>query len=304
MRPRKLPTLFLPLAVQEERTPPVSKLQRATTPTQLGFHQQQTGTSCSASPSYIPTPPGSVPTPPLGPSNHYNSYDGNPPSPIVPNFMIQNHRLFGSLPNLKVGLEQERMQPYANTFFPTGLETYTTTNSRPNTPGNLGDLPNPQMATNSSTISNVSPSVLVEADMQTDMPPENVTNKEGGVKLEEIFEGARQSLLRIIEWGKRIPAFMSLSLDDQVKLLKSSWCEHVLLKLSTRLNAKACTLILSSGVTCHRDQIEDPEVRKIIDRVSNDVSYWFDIMHVDRVEMACLKGIILFNPGEFVCYYI
>ncbi len=215
--------------------------------------------------------------------------------------MIQNHRLFGSLPNLKVGLEQERMHPYSSNFFPNGLETYTTTNSRPNTPCNIGDLPNPQTATSSSSgtaSNNVSPSVLVEADMQTDMPPENVTNREGGVKLEDIFEGARQSLLRIIEWGKRIPAFMSLCLDDQVKLLKSSWCEHVLLKLSTRISSKSCTLILSSGVTCHKDQIEDPEIRKIVERVSNDVSYWLDMMHIDRVEMACLKGIILFNPGE------
>ena len=285
--------VFHSLAVQEERTPPVSKLQRATTPTQLGYLPQQ-----SPSGSFLPP---SVATSPIAPNNNnpYNSFE-NPPSPGVPNFMIQNHRLFGSLPNLKVGLEQERMQPFSSNFFPTGLETYTTTNSRPNTPGSFGDLPNPQTATSSATISNVSPSVLVEADMQTDMPPENVTSKEGGVKLEDIFEGARQSLLRIIEWGKRIPAFMSLCLDDQVKLLKSSWCEHVLLKLSTRINAKNCTLVLSSGITCHKDQIEDPEVRKIIERVANDVSYWLDMMHIDRVEMACLKGIILFNPGKLI----
>ena len=208
--------------------------------------------------------------------------------------MTQN-RLFGSLPNLKVGLEQERQSGF-NSFFPTGLETYTTTHSRPDTPNNT-DIH--LHSSQSSNPAHVSPSVLVEADMVTDLPPENVTNKEGGVKLEDIFEGARQSLLRIIEWGKRIPAFMSLSLDDQVKLLKSSWCEHVLLKLSMRISAKSNTLLLSSGITCHKDQIEDPEFRKVVERIINDVSYWFDMMHIDRVEMACLKGIILFNPGEF-----
>lgn len=220
--------------------------------------------------------------------------------------MMQNQRLFGSLPNLRIGLEQERLHQYSNNFFPSGLETYTTTNSRPTTPGSASDIPLPQSQCTgpSFSTSNVTPSVLVEADVQTDMPPESVVSKEG-VKLEDVFEGARQSLLRIIEWGKRIPAFMSLSLDDQVKLLKSSWCEHVLMKQSTRINSKANTLVLSSGVTCHKDQIDDPEVRKIVERLSHEVSYWFDLLHVDRVEMACLKGIILFNPGEyFLCEII
>lgn len=208
---------------------------------------------------------------------------------------MQNQRLFGSLPNLKIGLESERSH---YNFFPSGLETYTTTNSRPTTPGSATDIPLPHsQCTGPSSASNVTPSVLVEADVQTDLPPENVISKEG-VKLEDVFEGARQSLLRIIEWGKRIPAFMSLSLDDQVKLLKSSWCEHVLLKQTTRINSKANTLVLSSGVTCHKDQIDDPEMRKIVERLSHEVSYWFDLLHIDRVEMACLKGIILFNPGK------
>jgi hypothetical protein len=152
------------------------------------------------------------------------------------------------------------------------------------------------MYPDSSTMAHVNPSILVNADTQTDVPPEVVKNTASEVKLEDIFEGARQSLLRVIEWGKRIPAFASLGLDDQVKLLKSCWCEHVLLKQATRIGPKSDTLLLSSGITCHKDQIEDPEVRRIVERVSHEVSYWFDIMHVDKVELACLKGILLFNP--------
>ena len=58
--------------------------------------------------------------------------------------------------------------------------------------------------------------------------------------------------------------------------------------------------MLSSGLTCRRDQIDDPEVRRVVENLTREVAYWLDILNVDRVEMACLKGIILFNPGEFV----
>ena len=242
--------------------------------------------------------------PPSIPTN-YHTFDG-PVSPVVPSFMTQS-RMFGSLPNLKVGLEQERMQqsgmnPLYFGSFPS-MDSFGSNSSRPTTPNSAGPYSSSQPMASvppPNPFGQVSASVLVNADVQTDFPPENVNPVDRGVKLEDIFEGARQSLLRVIEWGKRIPAFTALNLDDQVKLLKSSWCEHVLMKLATRIGPKTNTVLLSSGITCSKDQIEDPEIRRIVERVSNDISYWFDIMHVDRVEMACLKGIILFNPGESI----
>ena len=243
--------------------------------------------------------------PPSIPTN-YHTFDG-PVSPVVPSFMTQS-RMFGSLPNLKVGLEQERMQQASGMnssyfgLFPS-MDSFGSNNSRPTTPNSAGPYSSSQPMASvppPNPFGQVSASILVNADVQTDIPPENVNPVDRGVKLEDIFEGARQSLLRVIEWGKRIPAFTALNLDDQVKLLKSSWCEHVLMKLATRIGPKTNTVLLSSGITCSKDQIEDPEIRRIVERVSNDISYWFDIMHVDRVEMACLKGIILFNPGESI----
>lgn len=299
--------IFFNTAVQEERAPPVTKLhaapQRAETPTQLGYTSSATGTNLyGIGPNSSPAMP-QLPIPQL-PSYH-RTYD-SPVSPVVPSNLMSHSRMFGSLPNLKMGLDLEQqpltppmhippLDPYmSNPMTPSGgvSSTYSNTN-----------MYQPSMsstATSGGGGSQISASVLVNADSQVDVPPENVTTADKGVKLEEIFEGARQSLLRVIEWGKRIPAFTTLSLDDQVKLLKSCWCEHVLLKLSTRIGPRSETLLLSSGITCRKDQIEDPEVRRIVERVSHEISYWFDVLHVDRVEMACLKGIILFNPGEWI----
>ena len=249
--------------------------QRAGTPTQLGF-------SGASFPSSAATP--LQPPPSLHPS--LRNLDG-PMSPIVSNLM--HSRMFGSLPNMKMGVDQEKLSSINSSI---SMMLPPDSDSRPQTPLN------PDMYTMGGALSSqLNASVLVNAEVQTDVPPENIQAKEG-VKLDDVFEGARQSLLGIIEWSKRIPAFTSLSLDDQVKLLKTSWCQHVLLKLATRIGPRSDTVLLSSGVTCRKDQIEDPEIRRIVDHLSNEISYWLDVLHVDRVELACIKGIILFDPGK------
>ena len=138
--------------------------------------------------------------------------------------------------------------------------------------------------------------------MQSDSQPETIKTTATNIKLEDLFEGIKASLLKVIEWAKRIPAFGSLSLDDQVKLLKSSWCEHCTLKLAARNGPKSDTVLLASGLSCSKDQIEDPEVRRVMNRVFNELAYWLDYLNVDRVELACLRGILLFNPGKYVLH--
>ncbi len=192
-------------------------------------------------------------------------------------------RMYGSLPNLK--MEFDRSSPMST---PTSL----TPQQRSYTPPTLD-----------SSNSHVSVSVLVNADMQSEQG-EPVKTTAPNIKLEDLFEGLKTSLLKVIEWAKRIPAFVSLSLDDQVKLLKSSWCEHCTLKLAAQNGPKAESVLLANGVSCHRDQIEDPEVLRVINRVFNELSYWLDYLNVDRVELACLKGILLFNPGTVQVYTV
>ena len=187
-------------------------------------------------------------------------------------------RMYGSLPNLKMEFDRSPMST------PTSLAS---SQQRLFTPPSLD-----------SSNSHVSVSVLVNADMQSEQA-EPVKTTASNMKLEDLFEGLKTSLLKVIEWAKRIPAFVSLSLDDQVKLLKSSWCEHCTLKLAAQNGPKSECVLLANGVSCNRDQIEDPEVSRVINRVFNELAYWLDYLNVDRVELACLKGILLFNPGSF-----
>ena len=190
----------------------------------------------------------------------------------------------GSLPNLEIELEEvTRLQDSdSSSLYSSVIPSNDASHCTPN-------------AAHSREIT---ASVLVNADLQTDTPPEKVSTLTGNVLLKDIFEGARQSLLNIIEWVKQIPAFTALNLQDQMKLLKSSWFELVLMRLATNLRQESGSVLLGSEIKCFKDQIEDPDIRRIMEQVSNNISYWFDTMDVDHVEMACLKGIVLFNPGE------
>lgn len=250
---------FFFAAVQEERTPQGAKLQRATTPQPLGFSN-----TLNLMPPSIPYFPPNFDT---------------PTSPI-PRVLSQASRMYGSLPNLKMEFDrQSASSPMASG---PGMML-----GRPFTPP--GETSNSQLSV----------SVLVNADMQSEGPPEEILMSNTSLKLEDLFEGFRSSLLKVIEWAKRIPAFVNLSLDDQVKLLKASWCEHCTLKLASRNGPKSDTILLSHGLSVKRDAVEDPEVRRVLQRVFNEVAYWLDYLNVDRVEMACLRGIMLFNPGMF-----
>ena len=260
----ELIVIFLPptqsIAVQEERTPQGAKLQRASTPTPLGFSNLQF------------TPP-SIP--------YFPQTFDSPTSPVPRMLSHSASRMYGSLPNLKMEFDRS-----------SAATTPMTPQARSYTPPTL-DVTN--MAGNGNQIS---VSVLVNADMQSESQQEPVKTTASNLKLEDLFDGIKASLLKVIEWAKRLPAFGSLSLDDQVKLLKSSWCEHCVLKIAARNGPKSDTILLSNGLSCNKDNIEDPEVRRVLQRVFSELAYWLDYLNVDRVELACLKGILLFNPGE------
>lgn len=217
----------------------------------------------------------------MPPSIPYFPPNFDTPTSPIPRVLSQASRMYGSLPNLKMEFDRQNASSSMGSSGPGMLL------GRPYTPpGETGG-------------SQLSVSVLVNADMQSEGPPEEILMSNTSLKLEDLFEGFRSSLLKVIEWAKRIPAFVNLSLDDQVKLLKASWCEHCTLKLASRNGPKSDTILLSHGLSVKREAVEDPEVRRVLHRVFNEVAYWLDYLNVDRVEMACLRGIMLFNPGMF-----
>ena len=189
-------------------------------------------------------------------------------------------RFSSSLPNLKIELDCSTGQS-TDTVIPQTGET---------TPPTVDDC---------NASGQISVSMLVNADLPFEESQSGVIKKQASdIKLEDLFSGIKASLVKVIEWSKRIPAFTSLSLDDQVKLLKSSWCEHCMLKLAAHNDPKSDSVLLANGLTCSKDNINDPEVQRVLLRIFTELAYWLDHLNVDSVELSCLKGILLFNPGK------
>ena len=122
----------------------------------------------------------------------------------------------------------------------------------------------------------------------------------GVVQLDTFLMGIRACAIKLVEWARHIPAFAHLNFEDQVRLLKASWCDLYILHLAVHNGANPDTLVLGGGLTCKREQIGDPEVSHLIDRISSEVSLWFESLSTEPVEINCLKGILLFNPGRLL----
>ena len=117
------------------------------------------------------------------------------------------------------------------------------------------------------------------------------------VQLNHFLEAMSAYAVKLIGWAQHIPAFAHLNFENQVRLLKASWCGLYVLHLAVHNGSNPDTLVLGGGLTCKPDQIGDPEIRQLISRTSSEVSSWFESLNTEPMELACLKGILLFNPG-------
>ena len=126
----------------------------------------------------------------------------------------------------------------------------------------------------------------------------------GSVRVKDVIDTLQQvCFTKVVRWSAQIPSFTHLGLDDQVRLLKASWCEQCILLFAMDNIVVPKTAFVLESYLCERDQIEDPTMTEIVDRVINNVTYWLDYLHVDQAELACLRALLLFNPGELVHYH-
>eukprot|EP00118_Oscarella_pearsei_P025378 m.308087 g.308087 ORF g.308087 m.308087 type:complete len:435 (+) comp43358_c0_seq1:141-1445(+) len=112
---------------------------------------------------------------------------------------------------------------------------------------------------------------------------------------QDIMESTKYQMYLLIEWAKMLPSFISLCLDDQVRLLKSAWSELLMLRMALRYSPVDDTIVLANGTALHRDLTSSPEVGRLVGRIIDEVVKPFKSMDVDQAEMACLKTIVLFN---------
>ena len=123
------------------------------------------------------------------------------------------------------------------------------------------------------------------------------------IGVRDVVETLQQCFTKVLHWSAQIPSFTHLGLDDQVRLLKASWCEQCVLLFAVDNTVVPNTAFVLESYLCERDQVEDTMVVEVVDRIINDVTYWLNYLHVDDAELACLRALLLFNPGEMLERY-
>ncbi|XP_044924281.1 COUP transcription factor 2-like [Mustela putorius furo] len=114
--------------------------------------------------------------------------------------------------------------------------------------------------------------------------------------LENICEQAARVLFGAIEWAQKIPFFPDLPIDDQVALLRLTWCDLFM------VNWAQCSMPLHvlpflAATSLQGSQASSSQVAIFMDQVQifQEQMEKFKTLRVDPVEYSCIKAIILFT---------
>ncbi|CAF1187652.1 unnamed protein product [Didymodactylos carnosus] len=136
---------------------------------------------------------------------------------------------------------------------------------------------------------------LIQAEMSVEPKLESLHEEE--CTYARLLATTQQQVSQLSDWAKRVPHFSSLSLDDQVALVRASWRDILCCSLAYRsMLAPECGLILSDGSYVKPHTAIDQSLQFFITRLYHDVVTIMRELQVDKVEIACLKAIFLFDP--------
>lgn len=110
---------------------------------------------------------------------------------------------------------------------------------------------------------------------------------------------ADRELVHMINWAKRVPGFVDLSLHDQVHLLECAWLEILMIGLIWRSMEHPGKLLFAPNLLLDRNQGKCVEGMVEIFDMLLATSSRFRMMNLQGEEFVCLKSIILLNSGVY-----
>lgn len=126
--------------------------------------------------------------------------------------------------------------------------------------------------------------------------PETINNSANTDSTEILFESIETQLNRTPKWAKSIKYFSELETDDQVNLLRANWQDILCVSLVHRSTSYENMLHLANGRIFDPTECTDENLKYLINRLQEEIIIIFRELEVDRIELALLKVIILFDP--------
>jgi len=138
---------------------------------------------------------------------------------------------------------------------------------------------------------------ILEAELMSDPRQDETSPDFEAMEIERgVYLAADHQLYTLVDWAKRVPHFTSLSLDDQVTLLRAGWNELLISSFSHRSINHPDAIVFSIGFRVYRQTAKSAGVGAIFDRVLSELISKMRQMNMDRTELGCLRAIVLFNP--------
>ncbi|KAM4695163.1 estrogen receptor [Discoglossus pictus] len=110
---------------------------------------------------------------------------------------------------------------------------------------------------------------------------------------------ADKELVHMINWAKRVPGFVDLTLHDQVHLLECAWLEILMVGLIWRSMEHPGKLSFAPNLLLDRNQGRCVEgLGEIFDMLVTTATR-FRMMRLRGEEFICMKSIILLNSGVY-----
>ncbi|XP_072181257.1 thyroid hormone receptor alpha-like [Diadema setosum] len=127
--------------------------------------------------------------------------------------------------------------------------------------------------------------------------PENKKQKlEDDKPLAEIMA---PSIVKVVEFAKRIPGFTGLHHDDQVLLLKTCCMEIMCLRIAQKFDPGSEKLLLSNGLRVGKEELEHGVLSELIEPIF-DFAVSMARLQLTETEMALLAAVLLIagdRPG-------
>lgn len=126
--------------------------------------------------------------------------------------------------------------------------------------------------------------------------PEKPYNPEtNSCSVDVLYQSIEQQLNGITHWAKSLEKFQELDVDDQVSLLRANWREILCLTAGHRSIPYENSILLANGQIFNTKTCTNENLNFLAKRLQEDVIDLMKDLEIDRVELALLKLIILFD---------
>ncbi|NP_001161669.1 thyroid hormone receptor [Saccoglossus kowalevskii] len=109
---------------------------------------------------------------------------------------------------------------------------------------------------------------------------------------QNLAEVVTPSIIKVVEFAKRVPGFTTLEYNDQVLLLKTCCMEIMCLRIAQKYDADTKTLLLSNGLKVQKGHLHDGGLGELIEPIF-DFATSLARLQLNETEMSLLASVLL-----------